>query len=375
MIHKKIITFITFIFFNFFNYLYAHEIKPAVIEFKKIENHISIVLTFNAEAFLANIDASVHKETKNSSNSKIYDELRLLSEEILKERVFKSKDQITNSIFIKTSEKTLNLKVVEIDVLEEKDIEKVRFTKIYFKTDNQIIETPITFSAKKIFGPLIFKNFSNIDKNTDKPQSQWLKPGNQTSNLGILQVKNNTTNFSILGIWNGILQIILYGFDHILFILGLFFFSHKLKPLLIQFTTFTIAHSITLIFGGLGYITISPLIIEVIIAASIIWVGFENLFRKNMKVSRIGVIFTFGLIHGLGFASMFKLKGLEGTDYYLNLLSFNIGIELGQLITLLPLIILIPLFNRLSWYRILIAMPASIIIALFGVEMFIVRIL
>ena len=375
MIHKKIITFITFIFLNFFNYLYAHEIKPAVVEFNKIENHISIVLTFNAEAFLANIDASVHKETKNSSNSKIYDELRLLSEEILKERVFKSKDQITNSIFIKTSEKTLNLKVVEIDVLEEKDIEKVRFTKIYFKTDNQIIETPITFSTKKIFGPLIFKNFSNIDKNTDKPQSQWLKPGNQTSNLGILQVKNNTTNFSILGIWNGILQIILYGFDHILFILGLFFFSHKLKPLLIQVTTFTIAHSITLIFGGLGYITISPLIIEVIIAASIIWIGFENLFRKKMKVSRLGVIFTFGLIHGLGFASMFKPKGLEGTDYYLNLLSFNIGIELGLLITLLPLIILIPLFNRLSWYRILIAMPASIIIALFGVEMFIDRIL
>ena len=72
---------------------------------------------------------------------------------------------------------------------------------------------------------------------------------------------------------------------------------------------------------------------------------------------------------------MFKLKELEGTDYYLNLLSFNIGIELGLLITLLPLIILIPLFNRLSWYRILIAMPASIIIALFGVEMFIDRIL
>ena len=72
---------------------------------------------------------------------------------------------------------------------------------------------------------------------------------------------------------------------------------------------------------------------------------------------------------------MFKLIGLEGTDYFLNLLSFNVGIEIGQIITLSPLIILIPLFNRLTWYRILIAMPASIIIALFGVEMFIDRIL
>ena len=374
MIPKQIIYLFTFIFFNFFNHLSAHEIKPAIVEFNKVKNQINIVLKFNAEAFLANIDASVYKETINFSNSIKYSELRLLPGKILKEKVFESRDQIINSIFIKTSKKQLNLKLVEIDVLEEKNIEKVRFTKVYLKTDNKFIETPITFSAKKIFGPLIFKNFSNIDKNTDKPQSQWLKPGNPTSELGILQVKTNTTNFSILGIWNGILQIILYGFDHILFILGLFFFSHKLKPLLIQVTTFTIAHSITLIFGGLGYITISPLIIEVIIAASIIWVGFENLFRKSMKVSRIGVIFTFGLIHGLGFANMFKLKGLEGTEYYLNLLSFNIGIELGQLITLLPLIILIPLFNRLSWYRILIAMPASIIIALFGVEMFIDRI-
>ena len=375
MIHKKIITFITFIFLNFFNYLYAHEIKPAVVEFNKIENHISIVLTFNAEAFLANIDASVHKETKNSSNSKIYDELRLLSEEILKERVFKSKDQITNSIFIKTSEKTLNLKVVEIDVLEEKDIEKVRFTKIYFKTDNQIIETPITFSTKKIFGPLIFKNFSNIDTDTQKPQSQWIKPGNQTNQIEIIKEKNNFSNLLISGIWNGILHIIPYGFDHILFVLGLFFFSYKLKPLLIQVTTFTIAHSITLILGGLGYVTISPVIVEAIIAASIIWIGVENLFRKSMNISRIGVIFCFGLLHGLGFASMFKLIGLEGTDYFLNLLSFNVGIEIGQIITLAPLIILIPLFNRLSWYRILIAIPASIIIALFGADMFIDRVL
>ena len=372
MIYKKIITFITFVFLNFFNYLYAHEIKPAVVEFNKIENHINLVLTFNAEAFLANIDASVHKKTKNSSNSKVYDELRLLSKEMLQERVFKSKDQITNSIFIKTYEKTLNLKVVEIDVLEEKDIEKVRFTKIYFKTDNQIIETPITLSTKKIFGALIFKNFSNIDKDSQKPQSQWIKPGNQ---IEIIKETTNFPNLLISGIWNGILHIIPYGFDHILFVLGLFFFSYKLKPLLIQVTTFTIAHSITLILGGLGYVTISPVIVEAIIAASIIWIGVENLFRKSMNISRIGVIFCFGLLHGLGFASMFKLIGLEGTDYFLNLLSFNVGIELGQIITLLPLIILIPLFNRLSWYRILIAIPASIIIALFGANMFIDRVL
>ena len=375
MIPKQIIYLFTFIFLNFFNHLSAHEIKPAIVEFNKVKNQINIVLKFNAEAFLAKIDASVYKETINFSNSIKYSELRLLPGETLKEKVFESRDQIINSIFIKTSKKQLNLKLVEINVLEEKNIEKVRFTKVYLKTENKFIETPITFSTKKIFGPLIFKNFSNIDTDTQKPQSQWIKPGNQTNQIEIIKEKTNFPNLLISGIWNGILHIIPYGFDHILFVLGLFFFSYKLKPLLIQVTTFTIAHSITLILGGLGYVTISPVIVEAIIAASIIWIGVENLFRKSMNISRIGVIFCFGLLHGLGFASMFKLIGLEGTDYFLNLLSFNVGIEIGQIITLAPLIILIPLFNRLSWYRILIAIPASIIIALFGADMFIDRVL
>ena len=153
---KQIICLFTFIFLNFFNHLSAHEIKPAIVEFNKVKNHINIVLKFNAEAFLANIDASDYKETINFSNSIKYSELRLLPREILKEKVFESRDQIINSIFIKTSKKQLNLKLVEIDVLEEKNIEKVRFTKVYLKTDNKFIETPITFSAKKIFGPIIF---------------------------------------------------------------------------------------------------------------------------------------------------------------------------------------------------------------------------
>ena len=72
---------------------------------------------------------------------------------------------------------------------------------------------------------------------------------------------------------------------------------------------------------------------------------------------------------------MFKQIGLEGSDYFLNLLSFNIGIEIGQIATLLPLIFLIPIFNRISWYRMLIAIPASVIIALFGANMFIDRVL
>ena len=96
---KQIICLFTFIFLNFFNHLSAHEIKPAIVEFNKVKNQINIVLKFNAEAFLANIDASDYKETINFSNSIKYSELRLLPREILKEKVFESRDQIINSIF------------------------------------------------------------------------------------------------------------------------------------------------------------------------------------------------------------------------------------------------------------------------------------
>ena len=376
-INFKIFFLFSFYFINLLENVSAHEIKPAVVEFNHFNNQIDLTLKFNAEAFLANIDASIHKETKESPNSNLYDEMRLLSSKKLKEKILNlnSGDKIQNSIFLKTSDKALNLKLVDIVVLEEKNIEKVRYTEILFESEIQNLKNSLTFETEKSFGPIIFRDFSNVLGNKEKPKSQWLQAGAKTNPININMDEVDYTNLIISAVWSGILHIIPYGFDHILFVLGLFFFSYKIKPLLIQVTTFTVAHSITLILGSLGYVSISSSIIEAFIAASIIWIGVENLFRRNMNFSRTSVIFCFGLLHGLGFATMFKQIGLEGSDYFLNLLSFNIGIEIGQIATLLPLIFLIPIFNRISWYRMLIAIPASVIIALFGANMFIDRVL
>ena len=365
----------SFYFINLLENVSAHEIKPAVVEFNQFNNQIDLTLKFNAESFLANIDASIHKETKESPNSNLYDEMRLLSSKKLKEKILNSADKIQNSIFLKTSDKALNLKLVDIVILEEKNIEKVRYTEILFESEIQNLKNSVTFETEKSLGPIIFRDFSNVLGNKEKPKSQWLQAGAKTNPININIDEVDYTNLIISAVWSGILHIIPYGFDHILFVLGLFFFSYKIKPLLIQVTTFTVAHSITLILGSLGYVSISSSIIESFIAASIIWIGVENLFRRNMNFSRTSVIFCFGLLHGLGFATMFKQIGLEGSDYFLNLLSFNIGIEIGQIATLLPLIFLIPIFNRISWYRMLIAIPASVIIALFGANMFIDRVL
>src|SRR5688572_20833229 len=100
----------------------------------------------------------------------------------------------------------------------------------------------------------------------------------------------------------GFTHILPLGFDHILFVLSLFLLSPKLKPVLWQATAFTIAHSITLGLAMFKVITPAPAIVEPIIALSIMYVALENIFSPRLKKSRIGIVFLFGLVHGMGFA-------------------------------------------------------------------------
>jgi hypothetical protein len=155
------------------------------------------------------------------------------------------------------------------------------------------------------------------------------------------------------------------GLDHILFVLSLFMLSPKLKPLLWQATAFTVAHSITL--GLAMYHIISPPanIVEPLIALSILYVSLENIFSPRLKASRIGIVFLFGLVHGMGFAGALGKLGLPQDAYLLSLVMFNIGVELGQLTIILSAYFLMgKWFGNKSYYRRLIVIPVSAIIAI-----------
>ncbi|MEL7090997.1 MAG: HupE/UreJ family protein, partial [Pseudomonadota bacterium] len=121
------------------------------------------------------------------------------------------------------------------------------------------------------------------------------------------------------------------GLDHILFVLGLFFLSVRLGPLLWQVSAFTLAHTVTLALGALGLVTISPAIVEPLIAASIVFVAVENIFARGLNRWRPVIVFGFGLLHGLGFASVLGEYGLPDGAFLPALIGFNIGVELGQL--------------------------------------------
>lgn len=163
----------------------------------------------------------------------------------------------------------------------------------------------------------------------------------------------------------GFEHILPFGIDHILFILCLFLLEPKLKSVLIQASCFTVAHTLTLILSMKGTIQPQASIVEPIIALSIVFVALENILIRELKPSRYIIVFAFGLIHGMGFASALNEIGLPRDAFYTSLISFNAGVELGQIAVILFAWFLIgKWFSQKNWYRIRIVYPLSFTIAL-----------
>jgi len=171
----------------------------------------------------------------------------------------------------------------------------------------------------------------------------------------------------------GFRHILPLGFDHILFIVAIYLTSQGWKSLLLQVTTFTLAHTITLGLAAGGLITVSPNITEPLIALSIAAVAIEAIFIRKAPPWRLPVIFGFGLFHGLGFASQ-MIGYLEGSDFATALVGFNVGVELGQVVVLVSAAAAAFLVRRLldaakrpDLYHWVFVRPVAFAIALFGI--------
>lgn len=165
----------------------------------------------------------------------------------------------------------------------------------------------------------------------------------------------------------GFTHILPLGLDHILFVLSIFLLNPKLKPVIWQATAFTVAHSITLGLAMNGLISPPTHIIEPIIALSIMFVAIENIITDQLKPSRIAVVFLFGLIHGMGFASVLSDLGMPQNRFFTSLIMFNVGVELGQITVILIAWFLVgKWFSQKPWYRKRIVIPVSAVIAAIG---------
>ncbi len=354
----------------------SHEIKPSIADFIYDESYLNFKIRLNAELILSNIDASTVSNTDSSTLSEIYDKFRILSKEDLEQMFQNSWSEISSNIDIKINNELKKITLIKTEVEDIKNYEISRDTHVYFRVLIDKNSEQFTFRWIKNYGPIILRE-NNNNKLEDELVTEYLQSGIESSKFSFKENNfrktfNSFSKFFILGIQH----IIPKGLDHILFIFGLFLFSSSLKKLISQITIFTIAHSITLVFVSLSLMRINPQIVEPIIALSIVYIGLENIFKKYIKeYLRYIVILFFGLLHGLGFALVLSDIGYQSGDLFVNLLSFNLGIEVAQISIVLVLYLLVALkFAKNKNYRIFFQVPSSILISSIGLYWFFERI-
>lgn len=206
---------------------------------------------------------------------------------------------------------------------------------------------------------------------------EWIDGTNWSDVIDLSRTFTRPTRIEIVRqyLWLGYTHILPKGLDHILFVLGLFLLSPRLKTLLLQVTAFTIAHSITLGLSMYGIVSLPSRVVEPLIAFSIAYVAIENLVTRELKPWRIALVFMFGLLHGLGFAGVLRELGLPRNEFLTALLTFNLGVEFGQLSVIGAAALAAGAFMTKPWYRRAIVMPASCAIAAIGVYWTVTRLL
>ena len=354
----------------------SHEIKPAIVDLIIADGQASIDFKINAEQVLAGVDASKYQDTNDAPQAVLYDQYREKNEESLKQDIQQNWTLFQDQIIINGLDISSSLSLVDLTIDKDVNPEYPRDTDL--KTEVPLNQNEFTIQFAIELGPVVIRQFEDINKE-NMIFSTYLQPGEISAKLS---PQSETTIFQTIMeyIILGMEHIVPKGLDHILFILGVFFFAVKLKPLLWQITMFTLAHSLTLVLASLKLIFIPASIIEPLIALSIGYVAFENIFQRQGKFRshsntlRYVVIFFFGLIHGLGFAFVLEDIGLPTGQLILSLLSFNIGVEIAQigLVVLAYIVMFYP--SKQLWYRKAIQIPCSLVIGIIGVYWFFERV-
>jgi hypothetical protein len=341
----------------------SHELRPAIADLAFEDQRLSLEIEVTLEALLAGIDMSTHDDTTDSPEAADYDRLRAEAPAVLTDRLEAAWPEIAKKITLKAGDEALSPQLNGVDVPPVGDTELPRDSLLIISADlpNGADEVEIGWDAS--FGPLVLRQIGVEDG-----YSTYLDNGTMSDPIpragGVVQSGVATfIDYVVIGF----AHIIPKGLDHILFVLGLFFLSLNLRPLLWQVSAFTVAHTITLALGILGIVTLPASVVEPLIAASIVYVGVENVLSKGLTPWRPIIVFLFGLLHGLGFASVLGDIGLSPGTFVTSLIGFNVGVELGQLAVIAVAFLTVGLwFGRKSWYRSRIANPASIAIALVG---------
>lgn len=342
----------------------AHEVQPSVASLSLEDGRARLDLRLNAEALLAGIDLDGVTDTDETAGSDTYDALRMLPPEEITARLRAAWEGLAPGMAVTTEDgRAVPMRIDAIEASEIGDASLARPTRVLL--DGALPEgtLAVRFHWGDGQGPLALRHVG-----VEGGYAGYLA-GGETSPPIPLAGGAAQSGWAVFAdyIPVGFAHILPMGLDHILFVLGLFFLTPRMRPLLWQITAFTAAHTVTLALGALGWVAIRPEIIEPLIAASIVFVAVENLLSDHLSRLRPVVVFVFGLLHGLGFASVLGEFGLPEGQFVPALLGFNLGVEFGQVtVVALAWLAVGAWFGRKPWYRARIAMPASVLIGLIG---------
>ena len=343
--------------------LQAHELRPAVAKVEVSETELKIELLVAIETLLAGIDLTEILDTDEAPEAAIYDTLRGLDDDALAENVWAEWPQLSTEFILEGAEA---LRLVNVEVIPEPDMELTRDTKLFMVTKLSEGSAPVRFGWTAKNGGLVVRHGEG-----DDAYAGFLEGGELSLPLprsGAVEESGTAVFWRF--VIEGFEHIIPKGLDHILFVFGLFLFSLSWRPLLSQITAFTLAHTVTLGLTTLSIVKIPAAqiwLVEALIAVSITYVAIENIWRPKLGWWRVVVVFGFGLLHGIGFASVLGDLGLAQGQFVLSLIAFNIGVEGGQLAVIAIGFITLALpFGKSHSYRSYVVIPGSIAIALVG---------
>ncbi|MFS4583302.1 HupE/UreJ family protein [Phaeobacter sp. C3_T13_0] len=342
---------------------FAHEVTPTIADFEITEGQLNIDLRINAEAFVAGIDLDGMVDTDTADQAQDYDDLRALGPNELGPMVRVFAEDWLQTLGVE-ARGDVAMEVMAIEIPEPGDITLPRSTILRLSGAVSPSARGLKLGWPKGSGGVVLRQ-----NGVEGPYTGYLQGGETTPTIPLLGGLAKTPSEAFVDyVPVGFTHILPKGLDHILFVLGLFFFSTRLRPLIWQISAFTVAHTLTLALGALGAVQINPAIVEPLIAGSIVFVAVENIFARKLHSWRTLVIFGFGLLHGLGFATVLGDFGLPDAQFLPALLGFNVGVELGQLTIVGGAYALLGFwFWRHPKYRGRVAIPASFTIALIGV--------
>lgn len=345
----------------------SHQMEPAVITALVQNDEVTITVRDAIEPIMAISRVDPQSGADADRVNSLYQELRQSAPASLEEVLRADWDAVSGNFSVYAGDTRLDLVLDNVTTPEVGDPQTLRFSTFTMSAKLPPDGSAVRFSWRADFGPLSIHQAGGDDDGYTQ-----LLQGGQTSQpmLRSVPVTEPALTLFVRFVTSGFEHIVPHGADHILFVLGLFLFSLRIKPILTQVTAFTIAHSVTLALASLKIVSLPASVVEPLIAISIAYVAIENIVfgnRGTVSPARIAVVFGFGLLHGLGFASVLNDVGLPAGQFVIGLVGFNVGVELGQLFVILVAFVFVGLpFGRQPWYRNLVIIPASAAIALVG---------